>query len=144
DREHGGEGRRLGKRPEAADPVAELRHHRHLHRARHSGDDREDDDEGVHGAATLPRLGLRSARPQSKESRVIRVFVLYSEQPDPERYERHVQFSREQVPGAQTRHGPVMGGMHDPDAAYYFEYEFSDRDAGKSAQDSIMAAATDA
>jgi hypothetical protein len=75
---------------------------------------------------------------------VIRVFVLYSEQPDPERYERHVQFSREQVPGAQTRHGPVMGGMPDPDAAYYFEYEFPDRDAWKAAQDGLMAGAKDA
>jgi hypothetical protein len=52
---------------------------------------------------------------------VIRVFVLYSEQPDPERYERHAELARQQVPAAETRHGRVLGGMPDPDAAYYFE-----------------------
>ena len=75
---------------------------------------------------------------------MIRVFVLYSEQPDPERYEQHVALVRQQVPGAQTRHGRVLGGMPDPDAAYYFEYEFPDRDAWKAAQDGLMAGAKDA
>jgi len=75
---------------------------------------------------------------------MVRVFVLYSEQPDPERYEQHVAFSREQVPAATIRHGRVLGGMPDPDAAYYFEYEFPDRDAWKAAQDGLMAAAQDA
>ena len=75
---------------------------------------------------------------------MVRVFVLYSELPDPERYERHVQLAREQVPGAEIRHGRVLGGMPDPDAAYYFEYEFPDRDAWKGAQDGLMAGAEDA
>ncbi len=75
---------------------------------------------------------------------MIRVFVLYSEQPDPERYEQHVKLARQQVPGVETRHGRVLGGMPDPDAAYYFEYEFPDRDAWKQAQDGLMAAAEDA
>lgn len=75
---------------------------------------------------------------------MIRVFVLYSEQPDPERYERHVELNRQLVPGAQIRHGRVLGGMPDPDAAYYFEYEFPDRDAWKAAQDGLMAAGKDA
>jgi hypothetical protein len=75
---------------------------------------------------------------------VIRVFVLYSEQPDPERYEQHVELSRQQVPGAEIRHGRVLGGMPDPDAAYYFEYEFPDRDAWKEAQAGLMAAGEDA
>jgi phosphoribosylformylglycinamidine (FGAM) synthase-like amidotransferase family enzyme len=75
---------------------------------------------------------------------VIRVFVLYSEQPDPERYEQHVALSREHVAGATIRHGRVLGGMPDPDAAYYFEYEFPDRDAWKAAQDGLMAAGEDA
>ncbi len=75
---------------------------------------------------------------------MVRVFVLYSEQPDPDRYEQHVALSRELVPGAATRHGRVLGGMPDPDAAYYFEYEFPDRDAWKAAQDGLMAAAQDA
>jgi phosphoribosylformylglycinamidine (FGAM) synthase-like amidotransferase family enzyme len=71
---------------------------------------------------------------------VVRVFVLYAEQPDPERYEEHVEFSLEQVPGTTIRHGRVLGGMPDPDAAYYFEYEFPDRDAWKAAQEGLMAA----
>jgi hypothetical protein len=76
---------------------------------------------------------------------VIRVFVLYSEQPDPERYERHVALSHEQVRGAEIRHGRVLGGMPDPpDAAYYFEYQFPDRDAWKDAQPGLTAAARDA
>ena len=75
---------------------------------------------------------------------MIRVFVLYSGAPDPEQYERHVQLSRGLVPGAQIRHGRVLGGMPDPDAAYYFEYEFPDRDAWKAAQDGLLAAGEDA
>ena len=75
---------------------------------------------------------------------MVRVFVLYSEQPDPERYEQHVQLSREQVPSAEIRHGRVLGGMPDPDAAHYFEYEFADRDAWKEAQAGLMAAGEDA
>jgi phosphoribosylformylglycinamidine (FGAM) synthase-like amidotransferase family enzyme len=75
---------------------------------------------------------------------VIRVFVLYSQQPDPERYEQHVELSRREVPGAVTRHGRVLGGMPDPDAAYYFEHEFPDREAWKAAQDGLMAGARDA
>ncbi|HEY6835466.1 MAG TPA: hypothetical protein VI142_03265 [Gaiellaceae bacterium] len=75
---------------------------------------------------------------------MIRVFVLYSEQPDQERYERHVQLAREQVPGAEIRHGRVLGGMPEPDAAYYFEYEFPDRDAWKAAQEGLTAGAEDA
>ena len=75
---------------------------------------------------------------------MVRVFVLYSEQPDPDRYEQHVQLAREQVPGADIRHGRVLGGMPDPEAAYYFEYEFPDRDAWKAAQDGLTAGAVDA
>jgi len=75
---------------------------------------------------------------------VIRVFVLYSEPPDASRYEQHVELSRQQVPGAEIRHGRVLGGMPDPDAAYYFEYEFPDRDTWKEAQVGLMAAGEDA
>jgi hypothetical protein len=34
--------------------------------------------------------------------------------------------------------------MPEPDAAYYFEYEFPDRDAWKAAQDGLLAGAEDA
>jgi hypothetical protein len=75
---------------------------------------------------------------------VVRVFVLYESEPDPERYEQHLELSRELVPGTTMRHGRVLGGMPDPDAAYYFEYGFADRDAWKAAQEGLMAAGEDA
>ena len=75
---------------------------------------------------------------------MIRVFVLYDKQPDPERYEQHVELSRQLVAGAEIRRGRVLGGMPEPDAAYYFEYEFQDREAWQAAQDGLMAAAQDA
>jgi hypothetical protein len=75
---------------------------------------------------------------------MVRVFILYAEQPDPEAYEEHVQCSRQQVPGAQLRHGRILGGIPDPDAGYYAEFEFPDRDAWKAGQDGLAAAAEDA
>jgi hypothetical protein len=75
---------------------------------------------------------------------VIRVFVLYSEAPDPERYEQHVELNRREVPGATLRHGRVLGtASGESDVAYYFEYEFADRDAWKAAQPGLMKAAED-
>lgn len=75
---------------------------------------------------------------------MIRVFVLYSEQPDREHYEQHVELSRQAAPGAVIRHGRVLGGVPEPDAAYYFEFEFPDRDTWKAAQDGLLRSAEDA
>jgi len=75
---------------------------------------------------------------------VIRVFVLYSAQPDQERYAQHVELSRAAAPGAIIRHGPLLGGMPEADAAYYFEYEFPDRDSWKEAQEGLMRSGEDA
>jgi hypothetical protein len=75
---------------------------------------------------------------------VIRVFICYSERPDPAQYEQHAELARQQVPGATLRHGPVLGGIPDPDAGYYAEFEFPDRDAWKAGQDGLTAAAEDA
>jgi hypothetical protein len=75
---------------------------------------------------------------------MVRVFVLYEQAPDPDRYEQHVELSRQEVPGATIRHGRVLGGMPDPDAAYYFEYEFAGREEWKEAQPGLMKAAEDA
>ncbi len=74
---------------------------------------------------------------------MVRVFVLYAEQPDAEAYEQHAEFCRQQVPGATIRHGRVLGGVPDPDAGYYAEFEFPDRDAWKEAQAGLMATAED-
>jgi hypothetical protein len=75
---------------------------------------------------------------------MVRVFVLYSEQPASERYEQHVELSREAAPGAVVRHGRVLGGVPEPDAAYYFEFEFPSREAWKEAQEGLMRSAEDA
>ena len=76
---------------------------------------------------------------------MIRVFVLYSEAPDPERYEQHVEFNRRELPGATIRHGRILGTPEgESEFAYYFEYEFPDREAWKQARDGLTRAATDA
>jgi hypothetical protein len=76
---------------------------------------------------------------------VIRVFVLYPEAPDPEAYAQHVEFNRREVPGATVRHGRILGSAQgESDVAYYFEFEFADRDTWKQAQDGLMRSAQDA
>jgi hypothetical protein len=76
---------------------------------------------------------------------MIRVFVLYSEAPEPERYEQHVVLSRQEVPQATIRHGRIFGSPEGkPEFAHYFEYEFADRDAFRSAEAGLNRAAEDA
>jgi hypothetical protein len=77
---------------------------------------------------------------------VIRAFVLYDEEPDPERYERHAELCRK-VPGGTFRHGKVFGApMGEPPHRYYAEWEFADLDAFKAAARSpeFMATGKDA
>jgi hypothetical protein len=76
---------------------------------------------------------------------VIRVFVLYEQAPEQEAYEEHVELNRREVPSATIRHGRVLGSAQgDSDVAYYFEYEFPDRDTWKAAQEGMIRAAEDA
>jgi hypothetical protein len=76
---------------------------------------------------------------------VIRVFALYREAPDPERYAEHAELSRREVPAATIRHGRILGSAEgESDFAYYFEYEFPDRETWKAAQDGLMKTAEDA
>ena len=76
---------------------------------------------------------------------MIRVFVLYPEPPDEERYPDHVELSRREVPEATIRHGRILGSPQgEPKYAYYFEYEFADRDAWKRSFDGLNRAAEDA
>ena len=50
---------------------------------------------------------------------MIRVFVLYSDVPDPERYEQHVELNRREVPAATIRHGRILGTPQgDADCSY--------------------------
>jgi hypothetical protein len=68
---------------------------------------------------------------------MVRVFVVYTEEPDPDRYAQHVELCLK-VPGAVFRHGKVTRTLVGDELAYYAEYEFPDVDAFKAA------AATDA
>jgi hypothetical protein len=77
---------------------------------------------------------------------MVRAFVLYDSEPDPQRYARHAELC-ERVAGATFRHGPVFGApMGEPQYAYYAEWEFPDRDAFKAAARSpeFMATGKDA
>jgi hypothetical protein len=76
---------------------------------------------------------------------MVRVFVLYGEEPPAERYAEHVELSRREVPEATIRHGRIFGSPEGkPEYAYYFEYEFADREAMKRSQDGLVKAADDA
>jgi hypothetical protein len=60
---------------------------------------------------------------------MIRAFVLYDDEPDAERYERHAELCR-QVPGSVFRHGKIFGAPRsEPGYRYYAEWEFPDMDA---------------
>ena len=64
---------------------------------------------------------------------MIRAFVLYESEPDPQRYEQHAELCRK-VPGGTFRHGKVFGApMGEPPHRYYAEWEFADMDAFEAA-----------
>jgi hypothetical protein len=76
---------------------------------------------------------------------MVRVLVLYAEVPPEERYAEHVELSRREVPAATIRHGRIFGSpTGKPEYAYYFEFEFEDREAFKAASDGLMKSAADA
>ena len=77
---------------------------------------------------------------------MIRAFVVYDSEPDPERYEQHAELCR-RVPGSTFRHGKVFAApMGEPLHRYYAEWEFADMDAFKAAArtDEFMATGKDA
>jgi len=64
---------------------------------------------------------------------MVRAFVLYEGDVDPDRYAQHVELCRG-VPGATFRHGKVFGAaMGEPQHRYYAEFEWPDMDAFKAA-----------
>jgi hypothetical protein len=64
---------------------------------------------------------------------VVRVFVLYEQEPDAERYDQHAELCR-RVEGGTFRHGKVFGTpAGEPRYRYYSEWEFADMDAFKAA-----------
>ena len=77
---------------------------------------------------------------------MVRAIVLYDEEPDAARYQKHVELCR-QVPGGTFRHGRIFGApMGDPAHRYYAEWEWPDREAFKAAvrSDEFMATGKDA
>ena len=64
---------------------------------------------------------------------MIRVFVVYEQEPDPERFEQHAALCR-RVEGGTFRHGNVFGTpVGEPRFKHYAEWEFPDLDAFKVA-----------
>jgi hypothetical protein len=60
---------------------------------------------------------------------VVRAFVLYEGDVDPERYQRHVEEFVRPIP-ATFRHGKVFGAaVGEPRFAYYAEFEFPNLDS---------------
>ena len=77
---------------------------------------------------------------------MVRVFVLYEQEPDSGRFEQHAELCRK-VPGGTFRHGRVFGApVGEPLYRYYAEWEFPDRDEfGVAARtDEFMATGKDA
>jgi hypothetical protein len=77
---------------------------------------------------------------------MVRAIVLYEQEPDADRYAKHVELC-ERVPGGTFRHGRVFGApMGEPPYRYYAEWEFADPDAFKAAarSEEFMATGKDA
>jgi hypothetical protein len=77
---------------------------------------------------------------------MVRAIVLYDEEPEAERYERHAELCRK-VAGATFRHGRVFGApMGEPKYRYYAEWEWPDRDSFQAAArtEEFMATGKDA
>jgi len=77
---------------------------------------------------------------------MVRAFVLYEEEPEQERYERHAELCH-RVPGGTFRHGPIFGAPRgEPQFSYYAEWEFPSREAFQEAarSEQFMATGKDA
>jgi uncharacterized protein (TIGR02118 family) len=77
---------------------------------------------------------------------MVRVFVLYDQEPDAARFEQHAALCR-RVPGGTFRHGRVFGApVAEPRYRYYAEWEFPDQAAFQAAArtEEFMATGKDA
>jgi len=64
---------------------------------------------------------------------MVRVFIVYEQEPDAARYAEHAALCR-QVPGGTFRHGRVFGApVGEPRYRYYAEWEFPSQEAFKEA-----------
>jgi hypothetical protein len=72
---------------------------------------------------------------------MVRVFVLYEQEPDAARFEEHAELCR-RVDGGTFRHGRVFGSPTGQRYAYYAEWDFPDMNAFKAAARTDEFAAT--
>jgi hypothetical protein len=72
---------------------------------------------------------------------MIKVFVLYEREPNPESYEEHAELCR-RVPGGTFSHGKVFGSPTGQRYAYYAEWDFTDMESFKAASQTEEFAAT--
>jgi hypothetical protein len=76
---------------------------------------------------------------------MVRVFVLYEQAPEADRYGEHVELCRREVPEATVRHGRILGSPQgEPAYRHYLEFELADRDAWKRSQEGLVRTAQDA
>ena len=75
---------------------------------------------------------------------MIRVFVVYEEEPGAERYAQHVEMC--EAIGATFRHGKVLRTLFGPELHYYAEFEFPDMETFQavSGTDEFKAVGADA
>jgi len=64
---------------------------------------------------------------------VIRAIIQYESEPDPERYQQHLEEFTAPVECSAFRHGKVFGSpFGEPSFRYYAEFEWDDMDAFKA------------
>ena len=72
---------------------------------------------------------------------MVKVFVLYEQEPDAARFEQHADLCR-RVEGGEFRHGKVFGSPTGQKYAYFAEWNFPDMEAFKAAARTEEFAAT--
>ena len=78
---------------------------------------------------------------------MIRAIIQYESEPDPERYQQHLEEFTAPVECSAFRHGKVFGSpFGDPEYRYYAEFEWDDMESFKAAanSDAFAAAGKDA
>ncbi len=74
---------------------------------------------------------------------MIRAIIQYESEPDPERYQRHIDEFVPQVECAAFRHGKVFGSpFGEPPYRYHAEFEWEDMESFKAAANSEAFAAS--
>ena len=74
---------------------------------------------------------------------MVRAVIQYEREPDPERYQRHIDDFGSKVECKAFRHGKAFGApFGEPSFAYYAEFEWDDMESFKSAVSSEAFAAS--